>query len=1514
MVAQTYTVEWKRRAFFYFVENFHTDRFQKGLKAKIMTMILIPSLAASFDKGEEVELIGGPPSPYEENNENIVSVFISRIVDPDCPFDDDESLRIAVLQFACLLVERASPHIHDGETNNKRQGSKLRRLMTFAWPCLLARNCVDPAARYHGHLLLSHIIARLAIHKRIVLQVFHSLLKAHSIEARSIVRQGLEVLTPSMASRMEDGHAMLTHWTKKIIVEEGHSMQQLFHILQLIVRHYDAYYPVRHHLIHHIVQSITRLGFSTTATLEYRRLAVELAEVIIKWELQRIKEHSESTGAVVSDELNEALNSGVAVKRAHADDSEQSRKKVATTANGAPVAVPVKPRIEGSMDPFDKQYWDTIINFLFRLSCQVNEIQSSTVPGIVPPGETLSRRCVALLKLALKPDYWPQAVDLKLIWLDKLFLSVGLDTQPPNIGNICTGLELLTFLLGILKKEQVLPIFKSLQRGLSACVTCSHTRITRIMHNLLSRLMGMYPTDAFHKHEELEVLYTAVSKMIFEGLANHEKCQTANSSALFAPLMILKAACTNNQSYIDRLMMPFMRLLNRMTKEHLQAQPPQPATQTDGNSSHSVALELLILSLDLVKNRVVVMGVDIRKLFIGGILVGLIEKTPEVKVMKSIVKIIDDWMKNKDSTVTVTQAPTLREKSILLVKLMQYVEKRFSDDLELNASFLELVNYIYRDDQLKQTELTCKLEVAFLSGLRCNQPAIRAKFFEIFDGSMRRRLHDRLLYIICSQAWDSIGPHYWIKQCIELLVSTANTSTQIHNANGNHLLPSISSVINLTDSSEKSDFVIYTQIHNDQPDIFDNVEDKEDNFDMDMNVDLNISRREESERPVANRNVLLIKLISRQAEFLEANRKIRTDQFLVATAQLCHMDSTLAENVWLTMFPKIWSIMDDGQQQAISREVVPFLSSGTHVVQRDCHPSAINTFVEALSRCKPVVRLPPNVINYLGKSHNLWHRMTLMMEDMCFEPSPRIEATAEFGPDSIEIDADESKKPFLYDHLSQLYRTMHEEDLWAGLWLKFAKFPETNTAIAYEQMGFFEEAQTAYDKCMTRYKTDTTISATEMNIEVQLWETHWLRCAKELNQWDIVLDFAKMHKDRKALLIAESAWRVPDWEVMKQALVRTDQGCPKQESYRMNLYRGYLALMGTNDIHLQTIDRYVEIASVLCMREWRRLPSIVSHIHLPILQAAQQIMELQEACQIHQGLSRVSPLHDIKAIVKTWRNRLPVIADDLSHWGDIFTWRQHHYQLITTHLEKQGDGVQNQSMLGVHASAQAIIHFGKMARKQNLTNVCQDTLSRIYTIPSVPIVDCFQKIRQQVKCYLQVPPTSSRTELSEALEVIESTNLRYFTREMTAEFSALKGAILARSGNSSEADKAFSSAAQMNDALVKSWALWGEYLENIFSKDRQMDVGVACITCFLQACRNQPEYKARKFIAKILWLLSYDDTSHKLMETMDKYGVGIQSSHWLPWISQLLCCLVQYDGTVILNLLSQVTTYFLSLF
>lgn len=55
---------------------------------------------------------------------------------------------------------------------------------------------------------------------------------------------------------------------------------------------------------------------------------------------------------------------------------------------------------------------------------------------------------------------------------------------------------------------------------------------------------------------------------------------------------------------------------------------------------------------------------------------------------------------------------------------------------------------------------------------------------------------------------------------------------------------------------------------------------------------------------------------------------------------------------------------------------------------------------------------------------------------------------------------------------------------------------------------------------------------------------------------------------------------------------------------------------------------------------------------------------------------------------------------------------------------------------------------------------------------------------------------------------------------MTAEFYALKGMFLAQTGRSDDANKSFSAAVQMHDTLVKAWALWGDYLESVFTRDK----------------------------------------------------------------------------------------------
>ena len=80
-----------------------------------------------------------------------------------------------------------------------------------------------------------------------------------------------------------------------------------------------------------------------------------------------------------------------------------------------------------------------------------------------------------------------------------------------------------------------------------------------------------------------------------------------------------------------------------------------------------------------------------------------------------------------------------------------------------------------------------------------------------------------------------------------------------------------------------------------------------------------------------------------------------------------------------------------------------------------------------------------------------------------------------------------------------------------------------------------------------------------------------------------------------------------------------------------------------------------------------------------------QIIELQEATQIHSGLQSGSLSHQtfinevklslkhgskqnniIILKIKMWqcRNHLPNHFDDLSYWNDVFLWREQHFRSI----------------------------------------------------------------------------------------------------------------------------------------------------------------------------------------------------------------------------------------------------------
>ncbi|CAG2064923.1 unnamed protein product [Timema podura] len=75
-VAENYTVEWKRSAFFRFLDHYPDPNVSNELKASILQLVIIPCFSISFERGEEEKLVGGPAAPEQDNPNNIVCVFI----------------------------------------------------------------------------------------------------------------------------------------------------------------------------------------------------------------------------------------------------------------------------------------------------------------------------------------------------------------------------------------------------------------------------------------------------------------------------------------------------------------------------------------------------------------------------------------------------------------------------------------------------------------------------------------------------------------------------------------------------------------------------------------------------------------------------------------------------------------------------------------------------------------------------------------------------------------------------------------------------------------------------------------------------------------------------------------------------------------------------------------------------------------------------------------------------------------------------------------------------------------------------------------------------------------------------------------------------------------------------------------------------------------------------------------------------------------------------------------------
>jgi transformation/transcription domain-associated protein len=287
-----------------------------------------------------------------------------------------------------------------------------KQVIRFGWSSI---SDPDATVKHVGYGLTAHFLAKIESPAKVCIFTYTGLLRSHAPDARPLAREALDVLVPVMPARMagsmgsgpgaQDWLAM----TRRIIADEGHnSLPLLAHIYQTFARHPDVYYPRRDYFLGNIVSSLPKFSLAPQAATENRMLAVELIELIMRWERRRLDTIRMEEGSSRMD-VDGADDTGRA-----------SPKRVRLDRSGSAAPSTTSAGTSGIPPPPSLQIRDSVVSTLIRIIHSSPEVHSKS-------GTNVPSRALALLHDLIGPEVWPD-VSLKIGFFQVSTFSVNLAT------------------------------------------------------------------------------------------------------------------------------------------------------------------------------------------------------------------------------------------------------------------------------------------------------------------------------------------------------------------------------------------------------------------------------------------------------------------------------------------------------------------------------------------------------------------------------------------------------------------------------------------------------------------------------------------------------------------------------------------------------------------------------------------------------------------------------------------------------------------------------------------------------------------------------------------------------------------------------------------------------------------------------------------------------------------------------------------------------------------------------
>ncbi|KAH6666821.1 hypothetical protein B0J14DRAFT_188953 [Halenospora varia] len=1362
--------------------------------------------------------------------------------------------RMEVLQLTAMLVKYHYAILQDARKD----------IIKFGWTYIRLEDVINKHAAY---VVIGYFIAHYETPAKIVQQVYFSLLKTNQNEGRALVTQALELIAPVLPKRCNaapgDRNPVWAAAPRRILSEEGQNVQQMTSIFHFLVKHPDLFYESREKFINIIISSLRKVAQPPNPSNESKRLVLNLMTMIWQWEQRRVE------------------GKELAPPRSFSESPNSKKRKLEALNESTSSPSPSKPGSSGSMDKPEYKIpllaQSKMIKYLVEFIASLSERypvpsakakDTAAHPPMQPPASTeMVKKAISLLYNLLQPQYWGEAgVDMFPNVTDTVLASertaaalasLHSEENKPDekfITNMVNTLQIVRIIVNVKPDHWILENMPALQHILEKSLKSDNPEIQdclnaaditlddgRKLKPLLKRILDAVPDDVPMEDADAEGEAEASTSEIITFLTNIATELLSNSNYV-AGINILWTLAQRKPSEMDQHITAVMKALqSKLAREHVahynavtgqtgMPPPPRPGEADAANVMSNYDLEiqtgLMLKAIDVISMRMDVLG-DNRRPFLS-VLATLVEKSMSNPLCLKILEMVETWVFKSEGSW-----PTLKEKTAVLHKMLTFEQRQ---DQTLLIKFLELVIRIYEDPKITRTELTVRMEHAFLIGTRATDVEMRNRFMAIFDKSQSKTASARLSYVITQQNWDTLAESYWLAQASQLLLGAVdgNNSLQLHHEDF-RVIPA--SVL----------FGTYAR---------------------------------DARSPSLPTDSKFDSLMSTHRRFIAELGDVKVRDVIEPLSQLQHLEPEIAHQIWVALFPMFWSATPKDERTDLERGMVALLTKDHHSRQVDKRPNVVQSLLEGAAKAWPECKIPPHVLKFEAKTYDAWYTALVQLENAAIKP---------------EVDSPLVRESNL-DALVELYAGLQEDDLFYGTWRRRCQFVETNAALSYEQNGMWDKAQHMYEQAQIKARTGAIPFSQG---EYMLWEDHWVLCAQKLQQWEILSDFAK-HENFQDLLLEcawkqTEMWQTPE---NRDSLDNLIKGVMDAPTPRRTFFQAFMSLLKLHN-KTETAAEFSKVcdeAIQLSIRKWHQLPKRITNAHIPLLQNFQQLVELHDASVICQSLAQTNQGNldvksgELKLLLGTWRDRLPNVWDDITAWQDLVTWRQHIFGLINTTylglLPQQGQNANGASFAyrGYHETAWIINRFAHVARKHQLPEVCIAQLSRIYTLPNIEIQEAFLKLREQAKCHYQNP-----SELTNGLDVINNTNLNYFGPNQKAEFYTLKGMFLEKLGQRDEAAEAYGMALFFDIKLPKAWAEWGYYNDRLFKENpTNYTFAKNALSCYLEAAGLFKNAKSRKLLTRILWLLSLDDAEGSLSKQFDEYKGETPVWYWITFIPQLL--------------------------